>query len=104
MGRAGDEDTVGDSKASGSAAYSTKSGRHSGTTLTDAVVRFPTPTARDWKSGKASAATHARNARPLSEVIGGQLNPMWVEWLMGYPLGWTDFEPSETRSCPPQSN
>jgi hypothetical protein len=29
---------------------------------------------------------------------GGQLNPMWVEWLMGYPKGWTDLKPSETRS------
>jgi hypothetical protein len=22
----------------------------------------------------------------------GQLNPMWVEWLMGYPMGWTDLK------------
>jgi hypothetical protein len=22
----------------------------------------------------------------------GQLNPQWVEWLMGYPDGWTDLE------------
>lgn len=21
---------------------------------------------------------------------GGQLNPEWVEWLMGFPIGWTD--------------
>jgi DNA (cytosine-5)-methyltransferase 1 len=27
---------------------------------------------------------------------GGRLNPMWVEWLMGFPLGWTDLEDSET--------
>lgn len=20
---------------------------------------------------------------------GGKLNPMWVEWLMGFPIGWT---------------
>lgn len=26
------------------------------------------------------------------EVIG-QLNPTWVEWLMGWPLGWTDLKP-----------
>jgi hypothetical protein len=24
---------------------------------------------------------------------GGQLNPTWVEWLMGFPLGHTDLEP-----------
>jgi DNA (cytosine-5)-methyltransferase 1 len=23
---------------------------------------------------------------------GGSLNPTWVEWLMGFPLGWTDLE------------
>ena len=52
-----------------------------------------TPTARDWKSGKASPATLERNSRPLSEQIGGQLNPDWVEWLMNWPLGWTSLEP-----------
>jgi hypothetical protein len=24
---------------------------------------------------------------------GGRLNPTWVEWLMGWPIGWTDLEP-----------
>ena len=27
---------------------------------------------------------------------GGQLNPQWVEWLMGFPQGWTDLEVLET--------
>jgi hypothetical protein len=27
---------------------------------------------------------------------GGQLNPPWVEWLMGWPIGWTDLRPLET--------
>lgn len=26
----------------------------------------------------------------------GQLNPTWVEWLMGWPTGWTDLKPLET--------
>jgi len=21
--------------------------------------------------------------------LGGELNPDWLEWLMGYPMGWT---------------
>ena len=63
-----------------------------------ALSPWPTPTARDWKSGKASDATHDRNSRPLSEAVGGSLNPTWVEWLMGFPLGWTDLKPSETPS------
>ncbi len=29
---------------------------------------------------------------------GGPLNPEWVEWLMGYPAGWTALEPSEIPS------
>jgi hypothetical protein len=31
----------------------------------------------------------------LSETLGGQLNPTWVEWLMGWPIGWTDLKPLE---------
>jgi hypothetical protein len=23
---------------------------------------------------------------------GGQLNPEWVEWLMGWPIGWTELK------------
>ena len=30
----------------------------------------------------------------------GLLNPEWVEWLMGFPIGWTDCDASETQSCP----
>lgn len=26
----------------------------------------------------------------------GTLNPPWIEWVMGWPLGWTDFAPLET--------
>jgi hypothetical protein len=26
---------------------------------------------------------------------GGTLNPEWVEWLMGWPIGWTDLKPLE---------
>ncbi|MNJ00557.1 hypothetical protein D3C73_1599170 [compost metagenome] len=25
------------------------------------------------------------------ELVGGQLNPNWVECLMGFPIGWTDI-------------
>jgi len=31
---------------------------------------------------------------------GGKLNPTWVEWLMGFPTGWTDSKDSETQSSP----
>ena len=26
----------------------------------------------------------------------GPMNPEWVEWLMGYPIGWTELNASET--------
>ena len=29
-----------------------------------------------------------------------RLNPLFVEWLMGWPLGWTDFAPVATASSP----
>lgn len=50
---------------------------------------LPTPMARDWRSGRASAETHAKNSRPLSEVAGGHLHPRFVEWMMGLAQGWT---------------
>jgi hypothetical protein len=65
----------------------------------DAVLKCATPTASPWRSGKASQATMERNSRPLSEQIGGSLNPTWVEWLMGWPLGWTDLRPLATDKC-----
>jgi hypothetical protein len=73
--------------------------------LVDAVRRVATPTARDWRSGKASQATHDKNSRPLSEPIGGSLNPTWVEWLMGWPIGWTDLRPlamDKSPAAPPK--
>jgi len=89
------------------ASLGTKGGRvtprksREGGTLIEAVSQrtYATPTARDWRSGKASQATMERNSRPLSEQVGGSLNPTWVEWLMGWPLGWTDLKPLETDRC-----
>ena len=85
--------TVGDSKASGAKGYSMESGRHSGTTLTDAVtgprgllplipdhhgLPVGTKPRADW-SGASGC-----DARPA-------LNPRFHEALMGWPIGLTDF-------------
>jgi hypothetical protein len=32
----------------------------------------------------------------LEQWKSGTLNPTWVEWLMGWPLGWTDLKPLGT--------
>lgn len=64
---------------------------------------WPTPIARDsrtFKGGRRSP--NAQGSEPLIVQAGGDLNPTWVEWLMGFPLGWTDLadgpesEPSVT--------
>ena len=71
-----------------------RAGRHRSNLETFVAEKLlPTPTARDWRSGKASQETMERNSRPLSEVVGGLLNPTWVEWLIGWPLGWSDCAP-----------
>jgi len=63
--------------------------------LDDAVV-WATPTARVAGRGRGWTGP----GRPLSEQAGGPLNPTWVEWLMGFPPGWTDLDPSATPSSP----
>lgn len=57
---------------------------------------FATPTARDWKDNGKSPAELARNSETLASQAGGTLNPNWVEWLMGWPVGWTDCDVLET--------
>jgi len=59
-------------------------------TLTDQGQRFP---------NLETVMAHTDQA-----TIGGKLNPTWVEWLMGWPLGWTDLKPLETDKshCVPQ--
>jgi len=60
---------------------------------------WPAPTARDYKDGSFTPETKAKRdehsrGKPLSEVIGGRLNPDWVEsYLMLWPRGWTALEP-----------
>ena len=71
----------------------------SGDGLATPVARFPTPTRRDYKSG-TGAQPREGHSPPLSSAIGGTLNPTWVEWLMGWPVGWTDLKPLETDKSP----
>jgi len=60
-------------------------------TLT-AQANWPTPVSDDTSHRKAK---YAQGGTALSTKAGGQLNPEWVEWLMGWPLGWTDLKPLE---------
>ena len=47
------------------------------------------PTPREFMD---KDSTTDRGKGNLGEKVGGQLNPTWVEWLMGYPPGWTDLK------------
>ena len=60
--------------------------------LANAVKLFETPCA-----GDAIGSHGGGNGRSLRTDVAGQLNPTWVEWLMGFPPGWTDLNASETR-------
>jgi hypothetical protein len=85
-----------------------------------AVGLWATPTSRDWRSGECSEATWERNARPLNEQVchsshpdpptgtpgppsspsgptsRRQLNVSFVEWLQGFPIGFSDLKPLAT--------
>lgn len=100
------------------------SNHNDGTTLTDFVTMFPTPAAADGERGSETymrgnptllgkarnlptpkASDHrigmeerygpGKRRSNLNDASGGKLNPTWVEWLMGFPLGWTALAPSE---------
>jgi hypothetical protein len=62
-----------------------------------AMMLLPTPTVQD-ASNNAGPSQYGRNSLPLNAVAGGSLNPTWVEWLMGFPLGWTALDASATPS------
>lgn len=71
-----------------------------------ARTMWPTPTTRDHKGGR-KPETLAESGRgetnSLNDAVTvrdqhGSLNPAWVEWLMGFPEGWTDLKPSEMPS------
>jgi hypothetical protein len=80
--------------------------------LPRAVNQWPTPTARDHKDGTKESCQNV----PVNCLLGravhvdststtGSLNPLWVEWLMGWPIGWTGLEPlgtGKSHSATPQ--
>lgn len=66
---------------------------------------YPTPgtTGMSNGSGNCEKANKLHESGQISEEErksmragnGGQLNPDWVEWLMGWPIKWTALEPIE---------
>ena len=73
-------------------------------TLT-AQVNWPTPRTQGMCGGsnawaKLKKKTTIEEAKLMGGGNGGKLNPEWVEWLMGWPLGWTDLKPLEMDKFP----
>lgn len=75
--------------------------RHAGDDLATAVDKrnWPTPMAGpvDVRAGGGHGGVQLASAVTVEEegpdAPRGQLNPDWVEWLMGWPVGWTSLEP-----------
>lgn len=68
-------------------------------------LMWPTPTAREpndiginLNRGKYSNDTLTRRISNREGLkTGGKLNPQWVEWLMGWPIGFTELEDAGTE-------
>lgn len=62
---------------------------------------WPTPVASMSKGSSPRALTRRSGASRARDRLDhavmasdhGHLNPTWVEWLMGWPIGWTDLKP-----------
>ena len=57
--------------------------------MIQAAKMWPTPIATDWKNRGCKDYRKNREFQ-LQTAVGGQLNPDWVEWLQGFPIGWTE--------------
>lgn len=56
---------------------------------------YPTQTANDAKNATLPPSQCDRDSVPgalMRDGVTGSLNADWVEWLMGYPQGWTDID------------
>jgi hypothetical protein len=62
--------------------------------LTRAVRMWPTPTANEDAAGTPNGKMQRMlgNHPDVCSSGPGTLNPTWVEWLQGLPLGWTEID------------
>lgn len=60
--------------------------------------KFPTPMVQDSKGkGHSPSQQHKKELAIVvcKDGVEGQLDPVWVELLMGYPVNWTSLEPMD---------
>tara|TARA_R110000824_G_scaffold20457_4_gene76997 strand:- start:892 stop:1170 length:279 start_codon:yes stop_codon:yes gene_type:complete len=50
----------------------------------------------DWRTGELTEWVAEHGRRFSGAGLGGHANPDWIEWLMGWPIGWTGTRPLET--------
>ena len=80
--------------------------KQGGTSLSLAAKMWPTPRAALGMTFKLSQGMadlqHKKYLETevayVEKAPGGTLNPTWVEWLMGYPAGYTDLKDWEILS------
>ena len=80
--------------------------RATGKKLITVVSQFPTPRTKGMCGGTGSfqkmkdletkGIIMPDERKQMTAGSGGQLNPTWVEWLMGWPLEWTALKPLAT--------
>jgi hypothetical protein len=72
-------------------------GSNSRKALKKRLEQWPTPMSSEHKANRQTRENHQNGLTQavLATETGGQLNQTWVEWLMGWPLGWTDLKPLE---------
>jgi hypothetical protein len=70
------------------------------------VHTLPTPTTFDSGQPLPPRKKNPSGGQkpPLVSVIGGKLNPQFVEWMMGYPEDWTKVELKELNNSETQSS
>lgn len=70
--------------------------------LQSVLAMLPTPATRDYKGTNSAEhlakdrGHHDQLPNALQMNTGMKLQPAFVEWMMGYPIGYTDLKPSET--------
>jgi hypothetical protein len=60
---------------------------------------LPTPTATNTKATHLRGADKGKLRESRSYGCHGPLNPPSLEWLMGWPVGWTELKPLATDRC-----
>jgi hypothetical protein len=64
-----------------------------------AEAMLPTPIRGDWKGqvpkNHNPQMLCGKIENPTGQKTGLKLQPAFVEWMMGWPIGWTDLRPLE---------